>query len=66
MSSPKDPDGIVLAALRLAAHKASDMGIAHERTRALAYIRAQALKGTADDEVKLTRLAGAIERGEHE
>jgi len=32
----------------------------------LTYIRAQALKGTADDEVKLTRLVDAIERGEHE
>ncbi len=31
----------------------------------LAYIRKVAQEGTADDEVKLTRLAAAIERGEH-
>jgi hypothetical protein len=37
-----------------------------ERARILAFIREQAAKGTADYEHKLTKLADAIERGEHE
>lgn len=37
-----------------------------ERGLILAFIREQATKGTADYEHKLTKLADAIERGEHE
>ncbi len=37
-----------------------------EREAVLAFIREQATKGTADYEHKLTKLADAIERGEHE
>ena len=37
-----------------------------ERKAVLAFIREQATKGTADYEHKLTKLADAIERGEHE
>ena len=37
-----------------------------ERKAVLRFIREQATKGTADLEHKLTKLADAIERGEHE
>lgn len=37
-----------------------------ERARILTFIREQATTGTADYEHKLTKLADAIERGEHE
>lgn len=37
-----------------------------ERDAVLRFIRKQAIKGTADYEHKLMKLADAIERGEHE
>ena len=38
----------------------------HERESIVTFLRAEAKNGTADWEYRLTKLAEAIERGEHE